>query len=268
MPYVNKDGQELDNRLSALVNKFLLKSIHRAQINVSVINKYAVRFYDARYPAMPEMGRLYYDGDMLVVKSRVIANEKFSTYSSGYHTVRSKKDDKVSKNMLQYIKPFSVYDAWETHINKFEDFFIKWREGPKEPCISMFRNVTYSEFFEEVLRVEAEGGPFKHPKFLKCIEIGKESFAEARRRAKVKGKLHYVHYVADGVMTLSTDINDRKTKQEGALNLANESELPEIIKSNTPMLKMLSHGEGIPEIGMRLSENEFFVIELLESNVA
>ena len=116
--------------------------------------------------------------------------------------------------------------------------------------------------------VEAEGGPFKHPKFLKCIEIGKESFAEARRRAKVKGKLHYVHYVADGVMTLSTDINDRKTKQEGALNLANESELPEIIKSNAPILQMLSHGEGIPEIGMRLSENEFFVIELLESNVA
>jgi hypothetical protein len=65
---------------------------------------------------------------------------------------------------------------------------------------------------------------------------------------------------------LTGDIRDPEKANE-IKDYQNASEMPEIIQERVPLLKMMADNEHIDEIGLRVSENEFFVIELLESNV-
>jgi hypothetical protein len=268
MTYIIPEGMDMDRRIDSLVRSFMRKSPYRAYLRAEgALRGRCARFVDTRFPHLDAIGSVYLEQDAkLVVDSRLIVNERYSGYSRGRHTVRSQKEDKTLKNMLQYLKPWTMHDSWSNRIHKFTGYWSKWREGPKDPCINMFRSMTYVEFFDEILRVDREGTPFSSPKFLKCIETGKESFAEAQRRGAAKGNLHYVYYTDNGVTVLTGDLRN-SDKANDIQQYQTVSEMPEIIQERVPLLKMVGDNEHIDEIGVRITENEFFVIELLESNV-
>jgi hypothetical protein len=77
------------------------------------------RFKDIRFPHMDFIGSIYLDESNLVIHSRLINNERFAPHSRGRNTLRSKKEDKALKNMLQYLKPYTMFDSWKSRIHKF-----------------------------------------------------------------------------------------------------------------------------------------------------
>ena len=267
MTYIIPEGMVMSAQIDSLVKTFMRRSPYRAFFKVEgSLHGRCARFQDVRFPHMDTLSSVYLDEGNLVIHSRLINNERFAPHSRGRNTLRSKKEDKALKNMLQYLKPYTMFDSWKSRIHKFTGYYTKWREGPKEPCISAFRSLTYTDFFAELLRVDAEGLPFSSPKFMHALAVGKESYNEARRRTLVKGNLHYVYYTDNGISVLTGDIRDPEKANE-IKDYQNAYEMPEIIQERVPLLKMMADNEHIDEIGLRVSENEFFVIELLESNV-
>jgi hypothetical protein len=262
---------ELDSRLAAIVNSFLLKSPSRAVIERHIRNSTFVRFKDKRFPHLDFCGAIHIEnGSKFVVSSRLINNERYSTYSRGYHTLSTKNPDKALANMLKNIAPFTYADALDKRRNLITEHIEDWLRGPKLPCQKAFQTITYTDFFDELMRIDREGTPFVHPKFKNALEVGRESFAESSRRQKVEGNVYYVTYQEDGVGVLTCPLRYAKQGElrvESNKHHYNEEEIPEVVKANVPLLKMLSDGENIQEIGIRVNDKEFFVIELLESNV-
>ena len=262
---------ELDSRLAAIVNSFLLKTPHRAVIERHIRNSTFVRFKDKRFPHLDFCGAIHIeDGSKFVVSSRLIKNERYSAYSRGYHTLSTKNPDKALANMLKNIAPFTYADALEKRSRLVTDHIEEWLKEPKYPCQKAFQSISYTDFFDELMRIDREGTPFVHPKFKSALEVGRQSFAESSRRQKAEGNVYYVMYQEDGVGVLTCPLSSAK---QGNLQIDsnkhhyNEEEIPEVVKANVPLLKMLSDGEKIQEIGIRINDKEFFVIELLESNV-
>lgn len=261
---------ELNCPLAAIVNSFLLKTPARAVIEKRIRNSTFVRFVDKRFPQLDYCGSVHMDNGKFVVTSRLITNERYATYSRGYHTLSTKNPDKALTHMLKYIMPFTYVDALSQRSRDLYDHIRKWIREPKSPCLRAFQEFNYEDFFNELMRVDREGLPFIHPKFKNALEIGRESFAESQRRLNVKGNVYYVSYQEDGVGVLRMflhDVRKEEARVESNHHYHNEEEIPEAVKANVPLLKMLSDGEAIEEVGLRITDKEFFVIELLESNV-
>jgi hypothetical protein len=241
-----------------------------------------VVFKDERFPQMDHrykrthLGsvRVKYDDNdtpIFVVQSRLIANQRYKHGSTDFYTKESKSIDKALKTMMDFVRPYSLDEVRRESVNDFTNSVDKWVHAAKKE----YNNVKVDdrkEIVEEMLHLKSLGVQFKTSVFRKLADEVEGIYSEYKRRTEAKFRAYHVVftpnmiYVSAGEL-LKNSYHDSVFKADNATPSAYQAieMLPENILSGIGLLKMVNTGESVDEVGIRVNENEFYVLEKLDS---
>jgi hypothetical protein len=241
-----------------------------------------VVFKDERFPQMDHrykrthLGsvRVKYDDNdtpIFVVQSRLIENQRYKHGSTDFYTKESKSIDKALKTMMDFVRPYSIDEVRRETVHDFTSTMDKWVYAAKKE----YNNVKIDnrkEIVEEMLHLKSLGVQFKTSAFRKLAEEVEGIYAEYKRRTEAKFKAYHVVftpnmiYVTAGEL-LKNSYDDFTFKPGDATPKAHQAveTLPENILSSIGLLKMVNVSEPVGEVGIRVNENEFYILEKLDS---
>jgi hypothetical protein len=241
-----------------------------------------VVFKDERFPQMDHrykrthLGsvRVKYDDNdtpIFVVQSRLIANQRYKHGSTDFYTKESKSIDKALKTMLDFVRPYSLNEVRSETVHDFTSTMDKWVYAAKKE----YNNVkieSRKEIVEEMLHLKSLGVQFKTSAFRKLAEEVEGIYAEYKRRTEAKFNAYHVVFTPNMIYVtagglLKTSYDDFTFKPGDATPKAYQAieTLPENILSSIGLLKMVNMGESVDEVGIRVNENEFYILEKLDN---
>ena len=280
----NKEEIKPNPDLAKLVSMFYLRSAttlkHEYDHPGGAYQK--VVFKDERFPQMDHrykrthLGsvRVKYDDNdtpIFVVQSRLIANQRYKHGSTDFYTKESKSIDKALKTMLDFVRPFSLDEVRRESVQDFTNSVDKWVHAAKKE----YNNVkieSRKEIVEEMLHLKSLGVQFKTSAFRKLAEEVEGIYAEYKRRTEAKFRAYHVVFTPNVICVTAGELSknscDDFTFKSGDATLkayqAVET-LPENILSSVGLLKMVNMGESVDEVGIRVNENEFYILEKLDN---
>ena len=223
-----------------------------------------IDFIDTRFPTMPEIGHVMRVNGKYLVHSRLIANKGFCKGSWGFNTLRTTDVDKAVKQVLMYIKPYSVQEVIDRNSDGFNGFLHDWQSTPDREFRSITAGVTRDMLVEEVKALTSAGVQFHTSGFQRVAAEGVAMFEEAARRRSTKYEITYVNFATNGTIYTKTE---RRHDNEGtAMEATYQSfdELPEHVRVAISLLNMVENDKGIGEIGFKIDDHQFFVLREVE----
>ena len=113
---------------------------------------------------------------------------------------------------------------------------------------------------------------FKTGAFRKLAEEVEGIYAEYKRRTEAKFKAYHVVFTPNMIYVTAGELpknsyDDFTFKSGDATPKSYPSDemLPPNILSGIGLLKMVNVGESVGEVGIRVNENEFYILERLDS---
>ena len=280
----NKEEIKPNPDLAKLVSMFYLRSAttlkHEYDHPGGAYQR--VVFKDERFPQMDHrykrthLGsvRVKYDDNdtpIFVVQSRLIANQRYKHGSTDFYTKESKSIDKALKTMLDFVRPFSLDEVRRESVQDFTNSMDKWVSAAKKE----YNNVkieSRKEIVEEMLHLKSLGVQFKTSVFRKLADEVEGIYAEYKRRTEAKFSAYHVVFTPNMIYVtagglLKTSYDDFTFKPGDATPKAYQAieTLPENILSSIGLLKMVNTGESVDEVGIRVNENEFYILEKLDN---
>jgi len=280
----NKEEIKPNPDLAKLVSMFYLRSAttlkHEYDHPGGAYQR--VVFKDERFPQMDHrykrthLGsvRVKYDDNntpIFVVQSRLIANQRYKNGSTDFYTKESKSIDKALKTMLDFVRPYSLNEVRSETVHDFTSTMDKWVYAAKKE----YNNVkieSRKEIVEEMLHLKSLGVQFKTNAFRKLAEEVEGIYAEYKRRTEANFKAYHVVFTPNMIYVtagglLKTSYDDFTFKPGDATPKAYQAieTLPENILSSIGLLKMVNTGESVDEVGIRVNENEFYILEKLDN---
>lgn len=239
---INVEGDEDHTRRIKFVDsRFPSKGWHRDR-NLAVLE-----FYDS-----DERGRTIYK-----LTSRLIQNEKYAAHNDDYFTRSTTDPKKLFKYMREYVKPYTALEiATRTRINA-KEHHERWADEAWHEFRRVAGGIGSADIAREVMYLKSIGVKFHTEKFRKVAEEGVELFAEsARRQAKPFSDVHVFFNPDESVMVSSLS--------DGAMDLGTSTyytfeEAPPAIQQQVAMLRLMEPNTFIPEVGMRVTDREFWV---------
>ncbi len=277
-----KEEVQVDPNLTKLVSMFYLRSATSLKHEYEHTGQ-KVFFKDERFPQMDHKYRRthlgsvrvkYGDDDttpIFVVQSRLIENQRYKHGSTDFYTKESKSIDKALKTMMDSVRPYSLDEVRRESVYDFTNSVDKWVHAAKKE----YNNVKVDdrkEIVEEMLHLKSLGVQFKTSVFRKLADEVEGIYSEYKRRTEAKFRAYHVVftpnmiYVSAGEL-LKNSYHDSVFKADNATPSAYQAVemLPENILSGIGLLKMVNTGESVDEVGIRVNENEFYVLEKLDS---
>lgn len=233
-------------------------------------------FLDPRFPDRKEtsdeiVGSLRYSIDngnsVFTVYSRLIRNEKYRRHTPNFHTKVSKDVAKTVKTMVEVLRPFSYSEIFDFNKRQAKEVISTWRNEHYREGRSAW-NLHESTLYEEVKHLKSIGVEFKTKEFAKLATVGIEAWDEYLRRNKQRVKLHHV-LIIEGRVALTAkemDSYNDPVSIDSTVFYNDIESLPGEILGEVAMLKLLDNGQSINGVGMRVTENEFYVMKPLASN--
>ena len=280
----NKENPMVDPELAKLVSMFYIRSATTLKHEyVPEGNK--VNFIDERFPQMDHrykrthLGsvRVKYENLMdksnptFVVQSRLIENQRYKNGSTDFFTKESKSIDKTLKTMLDFIRPYSVHEVRRETVHDFTSTVDKWVYAAKKE----YQNIRIDdrkEIVEEMLHLKSLGVQFKTSAFRKLAEEVEGIYAEYKRRTEAMFKAYHVVFTPNMIYVTAGELpknsyDDFTFKSGDSTPRAYQAVemLPENILSSIGLLKMVNTNEPVDEVGLRVNENEFYILEKLDN---
>ena len=111
---------------------------------------------------------------------------------------------------------------------------------------------------EEITKLQALGIAPQTEKFRKAYELGIPAYEEYKGLENKNFKRIHVFAHTDGTVAVSSfaDYNDM---QKGSLLYEEMSYVPQHIQEQVGMLRMMSVGDFVPSVGMKINDREFWV---------
>lgn len=280
----NKENPMIDPELAKLVSMFYIRSATTLKHEYDPHGQ-KVYFKDERFPQMDHkykrthLGsvRVEYENLMdksnpiFVVQSRLIENQRYKNGSTDFFTKESKSIDKTLKTMLDFIRPYSIDEVRSETVHAFTGTMDKWVYAAKKE----YHNVkieSRKEIVEEMLHLKSLGVQFKTSAFRKLAEEVEGIYAEYKRRTEAKFKAYHVVFTPNMIYVTAGELpknsyDDFTFKSDDATPRAYQAVemLPENILSGVGLLKMVNTGESVDEVGLRVNENEFYILEKLDN---
>ncbi len=257
--------------IKTMLTEFRRVQVSRFPIDVedSATSPSKVRFVDSRFPsnswrresclAMLEMND-YDDKGRPIYKltSRLIANEKYAAHNDDYFTKSTTDTRKMLKYLREFVKPYTSLEiATRTSFAARETHHV-WQEKPLTDFRCIAGGISPNEIAKEVMYLKSIGVEFHTDKFRKIAEEGVELYDEAMRRAAIPFSGTHVFLQPDDSV-LVTRMVDGDFDDAGATLYERFDEVPEDIRQQVAMLRMVDGKQFIPEVGSRMNEREFWV---------
>lgn len=257
--------EEINPIFTQLLADFRRTQVSRFPINVFSRNADGslLVFEDSRFPTKTTkvhaiVGTLRDGGtdkngkQLYEIRSRLINNEKYAQHNDDYYSKTTNDPKKIAKFMKDYFKPFTPTEVAQRSLGKFESHHESWKDELRWKLRDII-NPTSEELLGEVLHLHAMGVEFKSDRFRKIITEGVPMYEEHRRRQAVK-----VHGNACNVFT-NPDESVQVTSNQASEFYQSMLEAPEYVQQQVAMLRLVESDTYIPEVGMKLGENTYWI---------
>ena len=204
-----------------------------------------------------------------VIGSRLITNNKFRQWSKEFNKKTTNGRDKALKVALQYILPYSYKEIAQRTLKDFDKvrYVVEdWYGQSLSKARKLMDNLNREVLMKEVAALKALGVKFQTPEFAAFAEEGLTLYAEYRERRKFMTLFHFVQQIEGDMYAVSTTTNSEcngypKEFDKDARVYRSFDSMPENIQATVAMLKMLGEGSNVAEEGVRISDNQFVVLE-------
>lgn len=285
---MEENKEEMNPDLAKIVNMFYIKSASTLKHEYDSNNKskHRINFIDERFPQMQDKYNRRHLGSVLVeyddnnaprftVQSRLIENQRYKNSGTAFHSKTSKSIDKTLKTMLDYVRPYSLEEVRRRTEHTFVSSVDKWVQEARRPYLNL-RIDDRKQIIEELLHLNDLGVQFKTDVFRKLAGEIKSINDEHSRRIDAKFKAYHVVftpkiiYVTAGKLSKNS-YHDFRFEVDPAPAIPSTSyqtfeSLPENILSGVGLLKIVPVGESVDEVGLRVNENEFYILEMLDNS--
>lgn len=261
--------EEMNPIFTQLIADFRRTQVSRFPINVTARNYGSlIVFEDSRFPAkntkvdnivgtLRDAGLDKNSKQTYEVRSRLINNEKYAQHNDDYYSRTTNDPKKVSKFLKDYFKPFTPLEIKGLTARRFDAHDDEWRDEFRWKL----RDVTMvepTELFAEVQHLVSLGVEFNSDKFKRIVTEGMPMFTEHMRRKNESRKTTHVFINPDDSVnaTFGEITNTYQTLEE----------MPEAMQQQVAMLRMVEADTFIPEVGMKMSTNTYWVYATFEQN--
>lgn len=264
--------KNLDNvscrQIRELVTEFRRFQVSRFPIDVIPNDAgYAVGFIDSRFPtdrwnASNMLAMLYLKDNgetpTLTLESRLIENDKYATYNDDYHTKSTKDMKKMLKFMKEYVKPFTAHEIANKTRKTARDKLENWQSEPDKDLRSFRYHVGDGEILDTFNKLRELGVAPVNNLMEKLYESTLPAYIEGKERAK-KNFDNYCHVFInpdESLMISKVGIDAGRTVAETFNSL---EDMPTEVQQNLAMLRMLEAGSFAPNLGIKLTDKEFWI---------
>jgi hypothetical protein len=262
---------EINPIFTQLVADFRRIQVSRFPINVYSRNHGSLLvFEDSRFPTqntrvqnivgtLRDAGKDKKGKQLYEIRSRMINNEKYAEHNDDYYSKQTNDPKKIAKYMKDYFKPFTPLEIAQRSLGKFESHHESWKDELRWKLRDII-NPTSEELLGEVLHLHAMGVEFKSDRFRKIITEGVPMYEEHRRRQAVK--------VSGGACNVFINPDESVQVTDNIASDVYQSllEAPEYIQQQVAMLRLVEENSYIPEVGMKLGENTYWIYVMNNEN--
>ena len=191
------------------------------------------------------------------IESRLINNDKYSRHNSDFFTRKTTDPKKFFKYLKEYAKPFTYQEVALRSMRSAENKFDDWKnEKRKEAYHTVSMN--WNDIMDEITKLHALGVKPQTEKFKKAYEVGIPAYEEYKGLESRNFKRIHVFTHTDGTVAISS-FADYSDIQKGSTLYEEMSYIPQHIQEQVGMLRMMSVGDFVPNIGMKINDREFWV---------
>ena len=257
--------QEINPIFTQLLADFRRIQVSRFPVNVLSRNPDGslLVFEDSRFPTKTTkvhaiVGTLRDAGtdkkgkQLYEIRSRLINNEKYASHNDDYYSKTTNDPKKIAKYMKDYFKPFTPTEVAQRSLSRFESHHETWKDELRWKLRDII-NPSAEELLNEVIHLHMMGVEFKSDRFKKIITDGVPMYEEQKRRQAVK-----IHGNACNVF-VNPDESVQVTNKDVSELYQSMLEAPEHIQQQVAMLRLVETDTYIPEVGMKLGENTYWI---------
>lgn len=260
--------EEIKPIFTQLIADFRRTQVSRFPINVSarMADGSLIVFEDSRFPSrttrvenivgtLRDAGLDKNNKQLYEVRSRLINNEKYAQHNDDYYSRTTNDPKKAAKFLKDYFKPFTPLEIKGLTARKFESHDDSWRDEFRWKLRDV-SSVEPTELFAEVQHLMSLGVEFQSDKFKRMVSEGIPMFTEHMRRRNESRKTTHVFINPDDSVnaTFGEITNTYQTLEE----------MPEDMQQQVAMLRMVEADTFIPEVGMKMSTNTYWVYATFE----
>ena len=261
--------EEMSPIFTQLIADFRRTQVSRFPITVTARNFGSlIVFEDSRFPAkntkvhnivgtLRDCGLDKNSKQTYEVRSRLINNEKFAVHNDDYYSRTTNDPKKVSKFLKDYFKPFAPSEIAGLTSSRFNNHDDEWRDEFRWKLRDVVA-IEPSELFAEVQYLQAHGVEFQSDKFKRIVTEGMPMFTEHMRRKNESRKATHVF--------INPDESTQVTFGDFNYTYQTLGEMPEHMQQQVAMLRMVEADTFIPEVGMKMSANTYWVYATPEQN--
>lgn len=249
-----------------LVNEFRRVQVSRFPIEVVVSNEgMVIGFVDSRFPTdrfnvSNMLAMLYVESNTnekptITIESRLINNEKFASHNDKFRTRSTHDLKKMFKYMKEYIKPFSGQEIAQKSYRSIENTFDSWRSKAEWEMRESLHRLTDEDWIEGIVKLQALGIEPPTNKFAELFKTAIPQYDEHKRRQAMKKPNYHIHVNPDDSFVITI----MRGEEKGSQTVESLEACPLFIQQNVGMLKMVSDGDRIPEVGTKVTATQFWI---------
>jgi hypothetical protein len=257
--------------LRSLISDFRRTDTSSAEIIVQprLGSSFILDFYDARFPPNVSTGEnsrrvatLRYEAGNLVLRSSRIKNNKFNHNATGFYERTTKEPRNMLKLMRQFISPLTMAEIIGMH----EDVtysYRTWVNDPDDHVRQMLAGTgsdIRDDLIEEMAHLKALGIEMKTDQFRKIADEALPLHEEYQRRTKLKAQHMHIYVEPSGkVVVTSTKDTVRSSYIAESVTYPSMEEVPENIRQQVYILKMVEKNTYVPEVGQCMADGIYWV---------
>jgi hypothetical protein len=258
--------EEIHPSLRETVREFLFKckypfemELDGAYSTVGGVDYYTVvHFFDPMYPIL-KVGSLRWNvnyatgkASTLRVITRGVLNTRYAD-NERRKSVDTINEKRAVKLLVQHVTPFALSEIASKSTHLVTSAEQTWRTEFTPDEFNIFRT-DYVNIYKEFKILLSYGVSFVTPEFRAVAEQGVAKYEKWFERHQTRLSQWFVKFTNHGEVLVLAPTGD-------TLRFNGFEQLPEAIQQGVGMLKILSGTDRIPGLGVRVSEDMFWVLK-------
>jgi len=231
---------------------FFIKQPDDELVGINVYHSLGITFPDTLDFRSGEIRIDTVDSEIVYcVKSDSIQNDKFSSYSDGYHIRQSKDMTKAVKLAMKFLTPLDFDDINDKCNGNLNTGIYQLRE-PARDKIHQKMGIDRTAIAQEVSHMIACGYVPSTTAFKNALDTWVAEGAELKRMQDYKPRACFVWVKPNSLLY-------KFTEDKEATECTSMDAVPELIRNKLAVLQIAGDGDAIADVGVRVSAITYWV---------
>ena len=252
---------DLRSELREVLMELRRGHVSRFPIHVKAYST-TMRFYDSRF-----MGGTDVD-DALVAKfgvdthdkghfvytvfAHTIENDKYRCGSQDFHTKQSRDPKKMLRVLREHVKPLSAPRVASLSRRNFHSRLTDWHQSLRSTYRRTTEAIDLDGIVEELIMLQQMGFKPQTAKLSRLMDDAVPAYQEMKR-VKERSTIR-VHILINPDGSVSVSDWDDKTVSVESMEKTHKN-----VQEQVAILRMMDAGAFVPEVGMKVNENQYWV---------